>query len=368
MRKSYFDAIVIGGGFYGSSLGIYLRKYFKNVAILEKESSLMTHASYTNQARVHNGYHYPRSYLTANRSHANYNRFLKDFNSCIDDTSTNIYAVAKNNSFINANRFQDFCNDTNLPLKKLPAQYKKYFNEDTVEESFLAKEAVFNTKLILMKFKKEIRSLKISVFFNTEVVKITQNNDNLQVHLPDGSTLQTKYVFNCTYSQINPILQRSNLPLLPFKYELTELALIKVPPQLRNIGVTVIDGPFFSFLPFPEKNLHTLSHVSYTPHAYKQYQSNKLHILLNSSLNSQFLYMIKDAQRFIPSLKDAKYVKSLYEVKTVLLSNENDDGRPILFKKDYGFKNLFVIMGGKIDNIYDVYSALDKELGHQLAI
>ena len=37
-------------------------------------------------------------------------------------------------------------------------------------------------------------------------------------------------------------------------------------------------------------------------------------------------------------------------------------GRPILFRSHYGLPNLFVIMGGKIDNVYDVVEALDAEL------
>jgi len=68
--------------------------------------------------------------------------------------------------------------------------------------------------------------------------------------------------------------------------------------------------------------------------------------------------MVKDAQRFVPCLRDTRHVTSLFEVKTVLLQNEIDDGRPILFRSDYGFRNLFVLMGAKIDNIYDALNAV----------
>ena len=78
---------------------------------------------------------------------------------------------------------------------------------------------------------------------------------------------------------------------------------------------------------------------------------------------SNFAYMLKDAQRFIPSLGAARQVDSLFEIKTVLVQNEMDDGRPILFRKDYGLKNFSVIMGGKIDNIYDILEAF-KQTGN----
>ena len=68
--NDYYDAIVIGGGFYGLRIALYLRQSvgIRRVLILEKERSAMEHASYVNQARVHQGYHYPRSILTGYRS------------------------------------------------------------------------------------------------------------------------------------------------------------------------------------------------------------------------------------------------------------------------------------------------------------
>ena len=72
--------------------------------------------------------------------------------------------------------------------------------------------------------------------------------------------------------------------------------------------------------------------------------------------------MIADAVRYIPQLAKTRYLKSLWEIKTVLLENENDDGRPILYRKDYaGIQNLFLVMGGKIDNIYDILRIIKSE-------
>lgn len=61
------DAIIIGGGFYGAAIAIYLAKErgLKRIMLIEREPALLKRASYNNQARVHNGYHYPRSFTTA---------------------------------------------------------------------------------------------------------------------------------------------------------------------------------------------------------------------------------------------------------------------------------------------------------------
>jgi choline dehydrogenase-like flavoprotein len=51
-----FDAIVVGGGFFGCSLALHLRrKAGLRVVVLEAGADLMQRASYVNQARVHNG-------------------------------------------------------------------------------------------------------------------------------------------------------------------------------------------------------------------------------------------------------------------------------------------------------------------------
>ena len=68
------------------------------------------------------------------------------------------------------------------------------------------------------------------------------------------------------YSQLNRLLAASGLPSSRSEHELTEMPLmISMPAPLRDLAVTVMDGPFFSVMPFA-RGVHTLSHVRYTPH------------------------------------------------------------------------------------------------------
>src|SRR5262245_4941938 len=89
------DVAVIGGGFYGCAIAAHLRRRLPRVVLFEKEADLLQRASLRNQARVHNGYHYPRSLLTALRSHVNFARFVRDYRDCIDDRFDKYYAVAR---------------------------------------------------------------------------------------------------------------------------------------------------------------------------------------------------------------------------------------------------------------------------------
>ena len=67
----------------------------------------------------------------------------------------------------------------------------------------------------------------------------------------------------------------------------------------------------------------------------------------------------RNSSRILPALNDSKYVDSLFEIKTVLEKNEADDGRPILFESHVDLPGCFSVLGGKIDNIYDVLNKLD---------
>ncbi|MFC1856106.1 FAD-dependent oxidoreductase [Thermodesulfobacteriota bacterium] len=358
-----YDCIIIGGGFYGCSMALFLKKYFDKVLIIEKEHDIMQRASYANQARVHNGYHYPRSLVTAFRSFINFPRFIKDFRHCIKSDFEKIYAIASIGSKVNSNQFFQTFKKIGAPVKKAPANVKKLFNSTLIEDVFIVKEYAFDAVLLKEMLLKKIDENKIDLMLDTEVRKVSQTNDHVEVKLADDRLFTSKFVFNCTYSQINKVLKDSNIELLPLKHEVTEMALVDVPDVIKKMAVTVMDGPFFSIMPFPAEKLHTLSHVRYTPHS-SWIDKDEFHdgheYLQKSAKKSNFLYMVKDSARYMPILSEVKYVKSLFEIKTVLLKNEIDDGRPILFKKDYGLKNFTTIMGGKIDNIYDIIETMDE--------
>ena len=252
-------------------------------------------------------------------------------------------------------------------IREAPKEYKELFDAELIENAFVVKEYAFDATMLKHILRERLNQAQVDTQFDTEVNNVKQLQDGtIQLRLNrDTGTVRAKYVFICTYSNINKLMIHSELPLLPLKHEVTEICLINAPQRLRSIGVTVMDGPFFSTMPFPSQKLHSLSHVRYTPHYSWIDQHNFIDgdkLLRERSLNSNYIYMQKDAQRYLPLLKKAQYEKSLFEIKTVLLNNEIDDGRPILFKKDYGgVSNLFVILGGKIDNIYDVIEKLEEQ-------
>jgi len=364
------DAVIVGGGFYGAVIAIYLTKQrgFKRVALIEKEAALLQRASYKNQARVHNGYHYPRSFLTASRSRVNFPKFILDWPKAIVQDFEKIYAVANRNSKINAKQFERFCNDIGARIKIAPKSLISLFSPNLIENVFLVEECAFDSSKLANWAKKELEDCGVRAYLKTNALAISrQSNKNLKVLLRQEEKPEeliiSQYVFNCAYSGINQFKGDFEGIKTNIKHEITEMALVQPPPILKDLGIIVMDGPFFSLMPFPARGLHTLSHVRYTPHLqwidkrgidpYK-----KLNMYQASTRVDR---MMRDVERYMPSINKAKYIDSLFEIKTVLVKNEVDDGRPILFEKSLDLPGCYSILGGKIDNVYDVLEKLDAE-------
>lgn len=365
MREIDYDAVVIGGGFYGACIALYLKENGLNPLIVEAADSLLSRASYVNQARVHNGYHYPRSFMTAWRSFANFPQFVLDFRGAVDNSFEKIYAIARQNSKVTAAQFDGFCRRIGLPIRPAPRPIARLFDDYLIESAFVVKEYAFDAVKLRDLMAERLQRAHVETRLKALVTGMTQHDDGtLSVQINGSDTLHTRYVFNCTYAMVNTVLKQAGAALMALKHEVTEIALCDVPEAFKALGITVMDGPFFSVMPFPAQGLHSFSHVRYTPHEswadLVDGFRNPYDYLRRRENVSQFVYMLRDAQRYIPDLAPTRYVRSLFEVKTVLLRNETDDGRPILFHQTPEIPHLYSIMGGKIDNIYDILKHIRK--------
>lgn len=359
--------LVIGGGFYGCNIAEYLAYQGASVTLIEQATDIMTRASYNNQARLHNGYHYPRSFSTAFRSHYNFARFFQDYRPAIATDFIKLYAIARIGSKVSPRQFELFCQSIEAPLRPASPRLSKLFSSRLVAAVYETIEYAFDAAILRRLLVERLDRAGVRVKLNTVIIAVQYDAKKNLIAAVDsqGNTIMVDYVFNCTYSGRNSIpgISPSKLPL---KHEITELALIELPPELADISVTVMDGSFFSLMPFPDRQLSTLSHVRYTPHtAWKEIPGdtpNPYETLDTTPKTSAFNYMIRDAQRYIPTLTNAIYRDSLFEVKTVLVKNEKDDGRPILFESDVQHPQIISILGSKIDNIYDALIAIDSTI------
>ena len=124
MYKGY-DKIIIGAGLYGLYSALFCGRRGERVAVLEAGGAAFSRATYINQARVHMGYHYPRSFSTAVKSAKYFKRFCDDFDFCLLKNFKQIYATSSTFSWTNADDFIRFCNAAEIPCELVNVD--KYF-------------------------------------------------------------------------------------------------------------------------------------------------------------------------------------------------------------------------------------------------
>lgn len=353
------DVLIVGGGFFGLCLALFLRSVTRSILVVEARPELMERASRVNQARIHTGFHYPRSALTAGRSLSLHRRFVRDFPQAVHDRFDMVYAISSRQSKVTARRFYRMFADMGAPIAVAGPQVAALFDPDRVAGIFSCVEHAFDYRQLRQQLATRADAAGIEIRLGTSATHLSELESAACVTLSDGSEVVANHVFDVTYSRINHLRHAAGLPLLSLKHEAAEVALIAPPPELEKIGVTVMDGPFFSVMPYPPAGLHSLTHVRYTPGASWTDEGTGLHQHACHDVDapaghSRARFMQQDAARFMPLLRQAKWQASIHEIKTVLQRSEGDDARPILYRRDPG-SHLTSILGAKLDNIYDLF-------------
>jgi len=355
------DVVIVGGGFFGCCLALFLRTVYDRILIVEERDALLTQASRINQARVHSGFHYPRSFVTALRSRELSTRFAGDFSDAVVDDFQMLYAIARRRSKVSTARFHRMFMDMGALISPASVPDTALFDPELIEGVFACTEFAFDWAVLRDHLIERLDRFDIQVRFGESAQAVEYDGDDCVLTLASGTGLRTRALFNVTYGGLNRVLLQSGLEPLPLKHELAEVVLVSPPMDLAGKGVTVMDGPFFSMMPYPSEQLYSLTHVRYTPHmswvdtpggrsAYEVAES--------FGYNSRWRHMMMDACRYMPCASDLSYVKSLFTVKTLLTRNERDDGRPILLHRHRIGREFYSVMGGKIDNIYDLFEVM----------
>ncbi|GAA2567655.1 FAD-dependent oxidoreductase [Microbacterium binotii] len=357
-----YDLVIVGGGFFGLRIALYAREElgFDRVAVLEREPETMSRASYVNQARIHNGYHYPRSILTAYRSRVSSAEWAAEYADAVERDFTHYYAIARKLSKVTARQFEVFAERIGAPLAPVAdAAISRAFSP-LIERAWEAQEWAFDARKLRTSMLARLAAAGgVDVRVGESAERMVRVDGGIRVE-SSRATLSAKHVVSSVYSQINPLHRASGLSAVPLQLELTEMALVRLPERFRRSAFTVMDGPFFSIMPFPSRGLHTLSHVRYTPHqrwSDTAEAPDERRVPSAAQLRegaTTFREMIADVRRYIPELGATEYVDSIREVKAVLANQDRTDSRPILVRTEQSLPGYVCIMGGKIDNVNDV--------------
>ncbi|MBQ4430150.1 MAG: FAD-binding oxidoreductase [Synergistaceae bacterium] len=369
------DKIIIGAGLYGLYSALLCGRKGENVLILEQDSEAFSRATYINQARVHMGYHYPRSLSTAMKSAHYFDRFVHDFGFACLTEFEQIYATSTRMSWTNAREFVKFCHAADIPCE--PLMPDKYFRPGLCDGAFLTKEYTYDAHILRAWFLEQISRLpNVEVLYDRRVSSVSQSGSVWRVKA-GGISAEAPFLLNASYASVNEIHRMLGFEPFGIKYELCEIILCTVSENLRNIGLTVMDGPFFSIMPFGKTGLHSLTSVTFTPHE-TSYEDTAVFPCQKDSgglcgkgrlcncntcpakPESAWPYMRQLAEKYMRPEYEFRYVRSLYSMKPILKASEVDDSRPTVIRQ-YSSSPAFVsVLSGKINTVYDLDEVLSQ--------
>lgn len=371
------DYIVIGGGLFGVYAALYLANQKFKVCLIEKEKSLLSKASLINQARLHSGYHYPRSIATAQMAFEYKDRFIQDHKAFIHTQFENYYAINKTNSFTNSQQFEQFCHFIDIPLEKV--EKHALFNFDQLEALYLTQEYSFDLIPMAEYYKNKLKAHQnITTLLFSKVDSAVIFDDHWKVDITsqvDSKTrsLVARAIINATYAGTNSIHALFGIPAMELVYEISEIALVECKEILKT-GLTVMDGPFASYMPYGFTGLTALSSVPYTHHkvSYDVLPTFDCQTL-NKSCTPDFIApctlcdarpasnekkMILQMSTYLNKQISMQHIRSLYTIKTKLKSSYIDDSRLTKISKMQDSPAFYCLFSGKLNSIYEIEKLL----------
>jgi hypothetical protein len=314
---------VVGGGIFGSTAAIHAARAGHEVHLFEEKPALLQAASGINQYRLHRGYHYPRSSDTARSARDSESSFRSEYGKSVISGGRNIYAIAREDTLVDAQSFLEFCRAHDLAYTELPVdQYCDPANVGLVIE---VEESWMDPHTLREDITEKLREVGV------------------QVHLGSRATDEMLDSFEtiiiATYAHLNQLLPDEHHR--EYQFEVCEKPVVRV-PGFSDLGIVVMDGPFMCVDPWGKSGLHVMGNVVHAIHATN---TGKVPIipdailpLLNNGLIknpplSNFDAFIETGKRYIPGLRHAEHIGSLFTIRTVLPRMDATDARPTIVSK-----------------------------------
>ena len=217
----------------------------------------------------------------------------------------------------------------------------------------------------------------VNIVYGARIKVIEKHTDEYKIILEDKSEYSSDFVLNATYASVNQILNMLGYEPFRIKYELCEIIICNVDDKLRDVGLTVMDGPFFSIMPFGKTGYHSLTSVTFTPHVVCKEPLPKFDCqdrcngfcspnqLGNcndcpAKPNSAWPYMSNLARKYMRDDLKFSFDHTLFSMKPILLASEIDDSRPTVIKEYSNSPTFISVLSGKINTVYDLDEILIK--------
>jgi hypothetical protein len=329
---------VVGGGIFGVTAAVKLAQKGYSVDLFEKEKDILQAASGINQYRLHRGYHYPRSRETVVSLLKSNPFFHKEYAEAIIGDADHYYCIAKKGSLISAADYLQFCREHKLEYREVSDF--ALINKNSVDLCLKVKEELLDPNKLRELCQKRLRENGIRVILGTMA-----NEEKLRPY---------DFVVIAAYADQNRLVKDAHVD---YQYELCEKPVVRLPKIFHKKSIVIMDGPFMCVDPVGETGLfvignvvHAIHHVSIGKHPAIP---EKFRPFLNQGVIknppiTNFEKFIASGSEFIPELKKAEPVGSMFTIRAVLPYQDATDARPTIVSSiDH---RTITVFSGKIAN------------------
>ncbi|OGX06654.1 MAG: hypothetical protein A2Z88_11615 [Omnitrophica WOR_2 bacterium GWA2_47_8] len=348
---------VIGGGIFGATCASLLGKSC-SVTLFERKNDLMLESSFVNQYRHHKGYHYPRSPETVEECQRSAAAFMQEYGQAIQEEFPSYYCVAKKGSRTSPEGFLKFCRENLLPVvREFPSE--GVLSRENVALSLKTSEGIYHypTLKALIRSKLE-KNANVSLKFLHQVVGakiLPDGKKELTVRGKNVHRQKFDYVINATYANINAFMSWLSFPEKDLRIDLMELLVIRLP--IPKMSITMMDGPFATFVTTGDDGLFTLGHVRESVHSTVMPKNGKIP---KFSRRSNGKNILQESIAWYPILKKAKVIDSRFVIRGINAYREHDDARPSdVISHGFG---CWSILGGKVITCVSTARLIEKEI------
>lgn len=284
---------IIGAGFYGCHIACELIADGHDVVILEAKSEIFGGASGKIPARLHQGFHYPRSKLTREACQAHLPEFMSVYGKFTRSVGDNIYAIALGASQVDFRQYvQTLQGEAEFTLIDPWA-----YGLAHVEGAVLTGERHIVISAVKQYFEEALRG---HIKYNSAPATL----DSTEYDMTIDATF-------CAYDSESVD-----------RYEPCVVGLLKGP---TDTAVTIMDGPFGSLYPWDEKKgLSSLSSAKWTPVTKQCRTWVEAKAILDGLSKADIKHRIKgmydDLTHYYPALSDYRVVDSMLSVRAMPLS------------------------------------------------
>ncbi len=310
---------VVGAGLFGATTAVELARKGHEVDLFDRHSDIMHGASMANCARLHMGYHYPRSPYNGMATQAA--EFAERFPDAVVP-GRHFYVIPKQGSLTSPEQFLNFCTLHGLPYRT----WRPPVVRSDVALCGQVPESLIDLNAVRTQLHGELRGVRL----------------HLGRRFCDAPDFDITVL--ATYGQGWPESLR---------YEVCEVALIRLGVHFAGHSVVCIDGPFGCIDPLPGTDMHLLYDVVNSVHAANVGRAPEIpeHLLslldcgVVRTAHTRVQAMLQTARGFLRGVGMPEYCGSMFTVRVVLPDVEATDERPTLIRPG---ERVIRILSGKL--------------------